>query len=115
MVCRFIDQWSPVRPGHIGGRLCRPALALHGLGFSFALREMLQLNGPHLVVSLGAFNLGVELGQIAFAAAVWEAMLWLALRAAHWQARVKTVVASGCIVVAALWAVERSQQILAMA
>ena len=88
---------------------------LHGLGFSFALREMLQLNGPHLVVSLGAFNLGVELGQIAFAAAVWGAMLWLALRAAHWQARVKTVVASGCIVVAALWAVERSQQILAMA
>ena len=30
---------------------------IHGLGFSFALREMLQLDGPHLVVSLAAFNL----------------------------------------------------------
>ena len=40
---------------------------LHGLGFSFALRQMLQLDGPHLAVSLGAFNVGVELGQIGFA------------------------------------------------
>lgn len=37
---------------------------IHGFGFSFALRETLQLAGTHLLSSLFAFNLGVELGQI---------------------------------------------------
>jgi hypothetical protein len=38
---------------------------VHGFGFSFHLRESLQFAGDHLVTSLLAFNLGVELGQIA--------------------------------------------------
>jgi hypothetical protein len=38
---------------------------VHGFGFSFALRESLQFSGDHLALSLLAFNLGVELGQIA--------------------------------------------------
>lgn len=38
---------------------------VHGFGFSFALSERLQFAGEHLVLSLLAFNLGVELGQIA--------------------------------------------------
>ena len=38
---------------------------VHGFGFSFALRESLQFAGDHLVSSLFAFNLGVELGQLA--------------------------------------------------
>jgi hypothetical protein len=37
---------------------------VHGFGFSFALRETLQFAGSHLVTSLLAFNLGVELGQL---------------------------------------------------
>lgn len=37
----------------------------HGFGFSFALAESLQFGGAHLVTSLVAFNVGVELGQIA--------------------------------------------------
>jgi hypothetical protein len=37
---------------------------VHGFGFSFALRETLQFAGSHLVTSLLAFNIGVELGQI---------------------------------------------------
>jgi hypothetical protein len=37
---------------------------VHGFGFSFALRETLQFAGSHLLTSLLAFNLGVELGQI---------------------------------------------------
>ena len=37
---------------------------VHGFGFSFALRESLQFAGSHLVTSLLAFNLGVEIGQI---------------------------------------------------
>src|SRR5262249_41090656 len=37
---------------------------VHGFGFSFALRETLQFAGSHLLVSLFAFNVGVELGQL---------------------------------------------------
>jgi hypothetical protein len=38
---------------------------IHGFGFSFVLRESLQFAGDHLLTSLLAFNLGVELGQLA--------------------------------------------------
>ena len=37
---------------------------VHGFGFSFALRETLQFAGEHLLTSLLAFNVGVELGQL---------------------------------------------------
>jgi HupE / UreJ protein len=37
---------------------------VHGFGFSFALREALQFAGAHLLASLLAFNVGVELGQL---------------------------------------------------
>jgi hypothetical protein len=50
-------------------RRSRWAIALlfglvHGFGFSFALRETLQFAGSHVVTSLLAFNVGVELGQV---------------------------------------------------
>jgi len=38
---------------------------VHGFGFSFALKETLQFAGDHLLTSLLAFNIGVEIGQIA--------------------------------------------------
>jgi hypothetical protein len=38
---------------------------IHGFGFAFALRESLQFAGSHLVTALFAFNIGVELGQVA--------------------------------------------------
>src|SRR5579863_5144736 len=37
---------------------------VHGFGFSFALRQTLQLAGSHLLASLLSFNIGVELGQL---------------------------------------------------
>lgn len=37
---------------------------VHGFGFAFGLREHLQFAGGHLITSLLAFNLGVELGQL---------------------------------------------------
>jgi len=87
---------------------------IHGLGFSFTLREMLQLDGPHLAISLGAFNLGVEIGQIIFASGVWMLMTWLSVHAVRWQPRVKTLVAVSCMAVAALWIVERAKPLVSM-
>jgi hypothetical protein len=37
---------------------------VHGFGFSFVLSERLQFAGSHLLASLLAFNVGVELGQL---------------------------------------------------
>jgi len=38
---------------------------VHGFGFSFALRDQLQFAGAHLLTSLLAFNVGVEIAQVA--------------------------------------------------
>jgi hypothetical protein len=43
---------------------------VHGFGFSFALRQTLQFAGTHLLSSLLAFNVGVELGQLLVLALV---------------------------------------------
>lgn len=37
---------------------------VHGFGFSYGIAENLQFAGTHLVTSLFAFNLGVEIGQL---------------------------------------------------
>lgn len=37
---------------------------VHGFGFSYGLRENFQFAGTHLLVSLFAFNVGIELGQL---------------------------------------------------
>jgi hypothetical protein len=50
---------------------------IHGFGFSFALRESLQLAGSHLITSLFAFNVGVELGQIGVLIVLLPALAFL--------------------------------------
>ncbi len=37
---------------------------VHGFGFAFALQNTLQFAGAHVVTSLLAFNVGIELGQL---------------------------------------------------
>jgi hypothetical protein len=62
------DGGAPAPPNH-GALNRRWAVAfgfglIHGFGFSFALSESLQFAGSHLLTSLLAFNVGVELGQL---------------------------------------------------
>ena len=52
---------------------------VHGFGFSYGLQESLQFAGSHLLVSLVAFNLGIELGQV-LALAVMMPLLFLVRR-----------------------------------
>ena len=49
---------------------------VHGFGFSYALKENLQFAGSHLLVSLLAFNVGIEIGQL-FMLTVMGAGLWM--------------------------------------
>src|SRR3989442_7543184 len=37
---------------------------VHGFGFAYGLQQLLQFAGSHLITSLLAFNIGVELGQL---------------------------------------------------
>lgn len=50
---------------------------VHGFGFSFLLGESLQFAGAHLWTSLLAFNIGVELGQLAVLAVLVGVAAWL--------------------------------------
>jgi hypothetical protein len=50
---------------------------VHGFGFSFALRQTLQFAGSHLLTSLFAFNVGVELGQLLVLAIAIPALVVL--------------------------------------
>ena len=47
---------------------------VHGFGFSFALRDTMQLAGSHLLTSLLSFNVGVEFGQLAVLAVLVPAL-----------------------------------------
>jgi len=50
---------------------------VHGFGFAYGLRELLQFAGSHLVTSLLAFNIGVELGQLLVLIALVPALSFL--------------------------------------
>ena len=84
---------------------------LHGLGFSFVLHAILNLDSPNLWQSLLAFNLGVEVGQAAIVLAVWPLFWGLgrlndkAARAGRW------LVALPCMAIAAMWTGERALQV----
>jgi hypothetical protein len=47
---------------------------VHGFGFSYGLQENFQFAGTHLLVSLFAFNAGIEIGQIVVLAAMLPAL-----------------------------------------
>lgn len=47
---------------------------VHGFGFSYGLQQNFQFAGTHLLVSLFAFNIGIELGQIMVLAVMLPAL-----------------------------------------
>lgn len=70
---------------------------VHGFGFAFGLATELQFAGSHLVVSLLAFNVGIELGQLLVLALAWPVLAWARERLGS-RERWLTVVASAFIV-----------------
>jgi hydrogenase/urease accessory protein HupE len=72
---------------------------VHGFGFAGALRE-LDLPRAQIPAALFAFNLGVEIGQLAVVAAILPLILWARRRAAFrtWGVRALSVALSlaGC-------------------
>ena len=73
---------------------------IHGFGFSFALRESLQFAGTHLVMSLAAFNIGVELGQLFVLALALPVLLFIVRRSTNERA---VVIVASALVAHAGW------------
>jgi hypothetical protein len=68
---------------------------VHGFGFSYGLQENLQFAGTHLLVSLFAFNLGIEIGQILFVVFMLPALA--AIRRYLLPGRVGTIILSAVV------------------
>ena len=79
---------------------------VHGFGFSYVLRDEVGLPTDALVPALAAFNVGVELGQIAIVALLAPLRMWAKGRA--WERRGLQAVAVGVFGVALYWLVERT-------
>jgi hypothetical protein len=84
---------------------------IHGFGFSFALRETLQLAGSHVLTSLVAFNVGVEIGQIVVLAALLPALALLFR--IGFPERIGTIILSALVAHTGWhWFTERGQQLM---
>jgi hypothetical protein len=100
--------WNNLRP-FLPGRAWAIALAfglVHGLGFAGALKN-LSLPNHARGLALAAFNVGVEMGQLAIVLALLPVLCFVARRA--WYPRLVMGVGSFVIVwMAALWTIERA-------
>ena len=85
---------------------------LHGLGFSYALRQILPIDAADLWLSLASFNIGVEVGQVAIVLAVW-ALLYLLNRRRPLVARyARSLTAVACISIAVVWTGQRAAAVV---
>jgi hypothetical protein len=83
---------------------------VHGFGFSFALRETLQFAGSHLLTSLLAFNVGVELGQLLVLAMAVPALALLFRRV---DKRLGTIILSAFVAHTGWhWLTARGEQLM---
>ena len=81
---------------------------LHGLGFSFVLHKILQVDSPNIWQSLLAFNVGVEIGQLLIILAVWPAFRLIAKASGRAWFAGRVGISAVCIAVAALWTWQRA-------
>jgi hypothetical protein len=78
---------------------------IHGFGFATILRDM-QLPRGHLALSLLSFNVGVEIGQIAFVGLLFPLVFYLArIRVTH---VVRPAVSGVVLCLAIYWFVQRA-------
>ncbi len=86
---------------------------LHGLGFSFVLHEILQVDSPDIWQSLLAFNFGIEVGQLIIILVAWPLFRlvdWLSRRA--WQLG-RWAIAATCAMIALFWTFQRASAVIA--
>ena len=85
---------------------------LHGLGFSFVLHEILQVTSPNIWQSLLAFNVGVEIGQLAIILATWPVFRFIQRSSDNVWRLGRVGVATACIAVATMWTGQRVMSVI---
>ncbi|WP_068113492.1 HupE/UreJ family protein [Tropicimonas marinistellae] len=85
---------------------------LHGFGFSFMLRNILQVDADNVWQSLLAFNFGVELGQLAIVALIWPIVIAIRRMPERVWIGTRGAVAVSVSLIAAIWAFERASAVL---
>lgn len=85
---------------------------LHGLGFSFVLSEILNLESANLWQSLLAFNVGIEIGQLLIVLALWPIPHFISTRLPNRIALIRWAVALPCILFATIWTGQRTMQFI---
>ena len=85
---------------------------LHGLGFSFVLQEILQVDSPNIWQSLLSFNVGVELGQVLIIAACWPLFRLMYRLKEPNLILARWTVAAPCIGVAVYWTIMRTMMVV---
>jgi hypothetical protein len=85
---------------------------LHGFGFSFMLHQILRIDAPNVWQSLLAFNVGVEIGQLAIVMLVWPFVIALQKMPDRVWIGSRAVLASAAALVAVYWVVERAEALL---
>ena len=85
---------------------------LHGLGFSFVLHKILQVDSPNIWQSLLSFNIGVEVGQLLIILACWPLFLLLSRLGKRGWLLVRWGVAAPCISVAGFWTIQRAMLVM---
>jgi len=104
----FAAAWNNLRP-FVPGRAWTMALTfglVHGLGFAGALRN-LSLPRHARGLALGAFNVGVELGQLALVAVALP-LFYVASRRSWYPRFVMGLGSVGIAWMAAIWFLERA-------
>lgn len=98
------ESWLRRRPWLVAGGFG----LLHGLGFAGALRET-GLPDGEIPLALAAFNVGIELGQLAFVAVLvlLAALAALVVPFASWHSRARSLAVYGLGTLAAFWTLER--------
>ena len=80
---------------------------VHGFGFSFVLQNQLQFAGGHLLASLLAFNVGIELGQLAFIVVAIPLLAFVFAKAPLNERVITAVIAAFVVHTAWHWLAER--------
>jgi hypothetical protein len=84
---------------------------VHGFGFSYGLQENLQFAGTHLLVSLFAFNIGIEIGQLMVLALMLPVLL--VVRRYVFPGRVGMIILSALVALTGWqWMTERGTALL---
>lgn len=81
---------------------------LHGLGFSFVLHRILQVDSPNIWQSLLSFNVGVEIGQVLIILVCWPAFYMISKLSSTRRTILQWAIAAPCIAVASIWVVQRT-------